>query len=251
MRVSLVVATALCACVLGVAACGDDDDDDGGGSTAASTQESPSAGPQTFSETLPPASSKPNVVGGNAPIDQFALNVFSQASAYWSELATANNIPYPPLTAAYLSQPGEACGQPFDPASRLSFLCANTQTGGQVTYSLPQLDQIRTEGGDAAAAFALGWTPAVDINNFVSGNDPIANNQLTDAFWNRTACFEGSWVKWLGDKQILEAGDSQEIDAEVLKTVPGAAPPELKMAAVKFGYDNGPGGCQQQYPDAQ
>ena len=161
------------------AGCGDDDDDTtetGSGGTTTEQQASAEGGEV---KDVEPRTAKPNLVGGDAPIDQFITTVTNDAIAYWEQVFQASQLPYAKPTVNVLTSPGDnGCGGQFDPAKQPFFLCASTG-GSALTYGAPVLDQIRTSNGDGAVAFLSGFGVALDTNDQLSGG-PIANGQQVD-----------------------------------------------------------------------
>jgi predicted metalloprotease len=238
------IAICLAASVALVAAgCGDDDDDttDTGASTQ---QEQPASAEGGTLKDVEPRTSKPNIVGGNAPIDQFITTYANDAISYWEAVFQNSQLPYRKPTAKVLMQAGDdGCGGQFDPVQRPLFFCASQQ-GSTLTYGGPFLDNVRNTTGDAAVAFVAGFGIAEDTNDQLSGN-PVSSGQTPDqTFFQVAGCFTGAWIKNLADKSLLEAGDDQEILNLAVQAVPGATA-DVSKQIVLIGYNEGPAACQE------
>jgi predicted metalloprotease len=227
----------LAACLLAAGAlfaagCGDDDSSDSGSTSETSAK---------ALTDVEPRASKPNIAGGNAPIEELMSNAAGDASNYFNDVFTNSNLTYEAPDVQVVAQQTDSCNGPFDPSSMSISLCA-AEGGSTIYLGGPRLDQIRTDKGDGAAVFLAGFSVAADANDQLSGR-PIANGEQADgAFYQTAACFTGAWIRNLADRTILEAGDDQEIlglAAEFIDQDPNVGP-----AAVQNGYQNGAGACQ-------
>jgi predicted metalloprotease len=227
------LATGLVACLALVAAgCGDDDKSDSG-TTA-------SAAPLT---DVAPRTSKANLVGGNAAIEEFVAKASSDAIAYWGEVFTKSGLQYVTPTATVLAQAADnGCGAQFDPAKQAFFFCASDGAAAKLSFGAPNLDAIRTSNGDGGVAFLVGWAVALDVTDQVSGNPVAKTGEAPPGFLETSACFTGSWIRNLADRNILEAGDDQEILTIAGQALGGDA--TVSADLVKKGFNEGVGACQ-------
>ena len=225
------------------AGCGDDDDDNKSDTGGTTTEQQASAEGGEVKD-VDPRSAKPNLVGGDAPIDQYVTTITTDATAYWEQVFGNSQLPYAKPTVNVLSSAGDnGCGGQFDPTKQPFFLCASTG-GSTLTYGGPVLDQVRTSNGDGAVAFLAGFGVALDANDQLSGG-PIANGeQVDDTFIQVAACFTGAWVRNLADKQILQQGDDAEVLSLAGQFVPGSSA-EISKSVVTLGFNEGAGACQQ------
>lgn len=243
MNIRTIAVCLAASAALVAAGCGDDDDDakkDTGGTT---TEQQASAEGGEIKD-VEPRSAKPNLVGGDAPIADFATTIANDAIAYWEGVFQNSQLPYNKPAVTVLTAPGDnGCGNQLDPAKQPFFLCASPQ-GSKITLGGPVLDQIRTSNGDGAVAFLAGFGVALDTNDQLSGG-PIANGQqVDDVFIQRAGCFTGAWVRNLADKQILQQGDDAEVLSLAGQFVPGSSA-EISKSLVALGFNEGAQACQQ------
>ena len=78
----------LAAGALFAAGCGDDDDSGDSGSTTTAAAETKAL------TDVDPRSSKPNIAGGNAPIDELMGNAAGDASNYWADVFQKSGLTY-------------------------------------------------------------------------------------------------------------------------------------------------------------
>lgn len=232
MTFRYLLASSLTVLVLGIAGCGDDEE-----SGAATPSANTSA---KALKDIEPRATKPNIVGGNAPIAELLNNAAGDAVGYWGQVFQNSNLPYaqPKLNIAS-SVSDDGCGGQFDPSQRPFFLCAG-DTASQINLSAPAMDQIRSAAGDAAVVFLSGLWVAVDTNDQLSGRPLSQGGQIDAQFATTSGCFTGAWIRNLADRQILEAGDDQE----VLKTAEQAIGQGIGAQAVINGFNNGVSACQ-------
>ena len=233
-----------------VAACGDDDEDKQGGTTTttptATQEEQATAKPDTITKDIKPRAAAPNVVGGDAPIEEFAQKSAHDAANYWQKVFDQNGLTYKRPTVNFLTQPGDnGCGGEFDPTQKPYVLCTNPGVPAIVTLSGTQLEEYRSQLGDASVSFLAGYGVTLDATDQLYGS-PLANGkEVPDAFANVAVCFTGAWLRNVGDRELLEAGDSKEVMDVAATFLPG----EIGFGSdvVAFGHDNGGNACQKQY----
>ena len=238
---------------LGVAGCGDDDESKGASgssttATTATTEAKASAEGGTIKD-VEPRTAKPNVAGGNAPIEEFSTNAANDAGNYWEQVFENSQLPYArPTVDVATSTVETGCGQQFDPAKLPFYLCADAAGPSTVTLGAPLLEQARSEVGDAGVAFLAGYGMALDANDQLSGK-PIGNGETVDeAFQQVAACFTGAWIRNLNDRELLEAGDDEEVLALAAQFVPGGGDdPAFGRKVVASGFNNGGETCQSEY----
>lgn len=233
MTLRYLLASSLAVLCLGIAGCGDDEE------SPTSTNTGNTSAAKTLKD-IEPRATKPNVVGGNAPIAELLSNAAGDAVGYWGQVFQNSNLPYEQPKLNIASSPtDDGCGGTFDPAQRPFFLCA-TDAGSTISLSAPAMDKIRSSAGDAAVVFLSGMWVAVDTNDQLQGR-PLSKSGKIDAEFAATAgCFTGAWIRNLADRQILEAGDDQE----VLQTAEQAIGQGIGAEAVKNGFTNGAAACQ-------
>jgi predicted metalloprotease len=228
-------ACALAVAGLAVAGCGDDDEQGSTGTTT--TAENSSA--KTISD-IEPRATKPNIVGGGGPIDQFLTSVGNDAIGYWGQVFQNSNLPYKRPTIRVATAAGDnGCGEQFDPTQRPFFLCLGDQ-GSVITLGAPLLDKVRNGAGDAGVAFLAGFAVAVDTNDQLTGGTLAEGGQIDQQFATTAACFTGAWIRNLADKQLLEAGDDQE----VLRMAEQFIGQGIGAQSVAQGFNQGAGSCQ-------
>ena len=238
MKLRILPLGLLAAVAVVAAGCGSSDNS----STNSSTTSSGGSG-KTITTDLPPRTSKANIVGGNAPIDEFAQKAANDAINFWTQIFQKNNIDYvAPTATVAMSATDNGCGAQFDPTTKAFYLCAS-QDGSKITLGGPFLDTLRTSNGDGAVAFLAGLTAAADANNQLSGN-PLSKGAPDDAFLTTSLCFTGAWIKNLSDRQLLEQGDDAEILDAAGKAF-GGGNPQASADAVKQGFNQGTGSCQK------
>jgi predicted metalloprotease len=235
---------------LALSACGDDDDDkkDSGQSTTttATQQEQQGTAEGATLTDVEPRSAKPNLAGGDAPIDEFINKYVQDAQAYWTQVFQNSNAQYRPpnVTVATQATPTD-CDKEFDPSAGPGvFYCAAEQ-GADLFYGPAFLDGLRGEAGDGGVAFLVGYGVALDANNQVAGNPVGTGKEVGGDFVNLAGCFTGAWIRNLHDREILEDGD----DAEILELAGQFLGEDATVGkkAVILGHDEGVGACQQQY----
>ena len=229
------MATGLVACLALVAAgCGDDDKSDSG------TTASASAKPLT---DVAPRTSKANIVGGNAAIEEFVQKAASDAISYWGDVFTKSGLQYSTPSAQVLAQAADnGCGGQFDPTTQAFFFCASEGGPAKLVFGGPKMDAIRTSNGDGGVAFLAGWAVALDVTDQVSGSPVAKTGQAPPGFLETSACFTGAWIRNLADRQLLESGDDQEILTIAGQALGGDA--TVSADLVKKGYNEGVGACQ-------
>lgn len=236
---------------LGVSACGDDDEDKGGPgtTTTATTQEDQASAEGGTLKDVEPRTAKPNIVGGDAPIEEFATKAANDAANYWEQVFGNSKLPYarPSIEVATAAQ-DNGCGQQFDPAKQPFFLCADPNVAAQITLGGPLLDQARSQVGDGGVAFLAGYALALDANDQLSGK-PVANGQeVGEDFRQVAACFTGAWIRNLNNRELLEAGDDEEVLKLAGQFVPGGnGDPAFGRKVVASGFANGSASCQSAY----
>lgn len=230
--------------VLFAAGCGDDEESGDTASTpTATTETAPARGYATTElKDVEPRTSKPNIAGGNAPIEEFAQRAGNDASDYFGRVFESSQIPYEVPTITVEAAPLTFCDQEFDPAAQAFYLCA-TQGGSEIAYGAERMDAIRSGSGDAAVAFLAGLAVAADANDQLSGRPIAQGEQPTTGFVATATCFTGAWIRNLADRELVEAGDDQEVLAEVAAYFGQDA--QLGQDALKAGFTNGAGSCQQ------
>ena len=225
------------------AGCGDDDDDNKSDTGGATTEQQSSAEGGALND-VEPRSAKPNLVGGSAPITEYAQQIGDDAIAYWEQVFQKSSLPYAKPTVAVLTSPGDnGCGGQLDPAKQPFFLCASAQ-GSKITLGGPVLDQIRTSNGDGAVAFLAGFGVALDTNDQLSGGPISSGQQVDDVFIQRAACFTGAWVRNLADRSVLEQGDDAEVLSLAGQFVPGSSA-DISKSIITLGFNEGAAACQQ------
>jgi predicted metalloprotease len=103
---------------------------------------------------------------------------------------------------------------------------------------------LRSTSGDGEVAFLAGYAAAIDANDQLSGN-PLAGgpDALTSKFHERAVCFTGAWIRNLAERQLLDAGDDQELARAAETFAPyGDVPRQM----LQLGYDEGAAACQEQ-----
>jgi hypothetical protein len=233
------LAGALATCALALAACGDDDEagkTTTGGATEART--TAQVGPL---EDVEPRAARPNIVGGDAPLAEFATRTGDDAVNYFEEVFAASGVPYAVAEIDLVEGPREVCGQPFDPEQYLIYRCASP-TSTLIALSGPRLERIRAGGGDAAVAFIAGFAVAIDASDQIvteEGGPPPPPDELA----RQNACFVGAWIRNVGERRLLEAGDDKEIATAAVQMVSPQAP-RSALEAVQDGYDQGIARCR-------
>jgi predicted metalloprotease len=230
-------ACALAVAGLAVAGCGDDEEPSSNGGTT-TAENSTSANLEDIKD-IEPRASKPNIVGGSGPIDEFLTTVGNDAIAYWGKVFEASDIPYQPPTINVLTTPGDnGCGEEFDPTKRPFFLCLSGE-GSTISLGAPLLDRVRNAAGDAGVGFLAGYAVAVDTVDQLLDRPLAKGAELDQEFAALSACFTGSWIRNLNDRELLEAGDDQE----VLKMAELFIGEDVGADAVALGFNEGAAGC--------
>lgn len=192
---------------------------------------------------IEPRTSKANIVGGDAPIEEFAQRAANDATGYWDALFTKNDLTYAkPATAVATQATDNGCGDQFDPAAKPFFLC-ETESGGTITLGGPTLDSVRNGNGDAAVVFLIGFAVALDANDQLKGRPTAKGEKPDGAFVSTAACFTGAWIRNLADRNVLEAGDDAEV-LDIAGKALGNGDVTVPQNLVKQGYSNGVGSCQ-------
>ena len=116
--------------LLGVAGCGDDDDEkDSAGTTTTATTATGEAQASAEGGTLKdvePRSAKPNIAGGNAPIEEFSTNAANDAGNYWEQVFQNSQLPYArPAVEVATGTVETGCDQQFDSTQLPFYLCAD------------------------------------------------------------------------------------------------------------------------------
>jgi predicted metalloprotease len=189
-----------------------------------------------------PRTAKANIVGGDAPIAEFAEKMAIDAMKYWSGVFAASKIDYvqPNLTVA-TAPATNPCGNDYLPDGAQAVYICSKDGKGYLFLGAPALDALRTSNGDGAAAFAVGVDVAFDVVDQLSGRPlAVAEPHPDAAFVSRTACFTGSWIRHLSDQQILEEGDGAEVLAALPKFL-GDGPTFIED--VNRGFSGGVGRC--------
>lgn len=225
----------LAACALAFAACGGDDDDGRRTETSASTQTQTTAqrGPL---EDVEPRAAKPNIVGGDAPLAEFVTRSADDAVNYFEEVFAANGIEYLSAEITVVEKVGEFCGQPFDPEDYPIYNCWGPTTT-DIALSGPRLDRLRTSAGDGAVAFLAAYAVAADAIDQIVRSEGT-NMPPDDVLAHQTACFVGAWIRNVGDRRLLEAGDEREFALQAIRMVSPTAP-KSALGALQDGYDDG------------
>ena len=226
------------------AGCGEDEDSGDTASTPTTTTETtPARGYATTALTdVEPRTSKPNIAGGNAPIEEFAQRAGNDASDYFGRVFESSQIPYEVPTISVESETIDFCEQQFDPAAQAFYLCA-TQGGSEIAFGAPRMEELRSGAGDAAVAFLAGLAVAADANDQLSGRPIAQGEQPTAGFIATATCFTGAWVRNLADRELVEAGDDEEVLAAAADYFGSDA--QLGQDALRTGYTEGAGACQQ------
>jgi hypothetical protein len=189
-----------------------------------------------------PRSAKPNIVGSDAPLAEFLTRTGDDVVNYFEEVFAANGLPYAVAEIDVVEQRREFCGRPFDPEEYLIYRCGSP-TGTGIALSGPRIGRIRDRSGDAAAAFIAAFGVAIDASDQIAeeeGGEPPP----PDVVARQNACFVGAWIRNIGDRRLLEAGDDQEIAAAAVEMVSPQAP-RSALQAVQDGYDKGIGRCRE------
>jgi predicted metalloprotease len=251
VNVSRIIVCLAATAALALSACGDDDDESkGGGSTATTaTQEQQQGSASGAALTdVEPRSAKPNLAGGDAPIESFVNQYADDAVSYWRQVFENSQQQYQQPTVTVVTSGTGSCGaDTFDPAKGPGiFFCASDQSAAELFYGPAFLSGLREQAGDGAVAFLVGFAAAADANNQVSGNPIGGQQEVGDDFFQLSGCFTGAWIRNLNDRQVLQEGDDQEILNLAGQFLPGADETVGKKA-VALGHDSGVGACQQQY----
>jgi predicted metalloprotease len=236
MSLRTIAAGVLATASLFAAGCGDDDS----GSSSSGSTATTAAKAKALTDVAPRAA-KANVVGGDAPIGEFARNAAGDAVNYWTAVFEKSGVTYAQPSVNVLETVGDnGCGEDFDPDAKPFFLCAEEGAGTKISLGGSGLDGLRTSNGDAAVVFLAGLAVALDANDQLSGN-PIVNGQgFSDEFVAEATCFVGAWIRNLDDRKILEAGD----DAEILDAAGKAIDATVGPDQIKEGFTNGVSACQ-------
>ena len=217
------------------AGCGDDKKSDSSSTSSGSSK--------TIKTDVAPRTSKANIVGGDAAIEESAQKAANDAASYWDALFTKNNLTYAkPATAVATQATDNGCGAQFDPAAKPFYLC-EAQDGATITLGGPTLDSIRNSNGDGAVVFLIGFAVALDANDQLSGRPTAKGTKPDGAFVSTAACFTGAWIRNLADRNILEAGDDAEV-LDIAGKALGNGDVTVPQGLVKKGFSSGAAACQ-------
>jgi predicted metalloprotease len=239
MSLRTIAAGALVAASLFAVGCGDDDS--GSSSSGSTAMTAPVTGKAKALTDVAPRAAKANVVGGDAPIAEFARNAAGDAVTYWTAVFEKSGVTYAQPSVNVLEAVGDnGCGEDFDPDAKPFFLCAEDGAGTKISLGGSGLDGLRTSNGDAAVVFLAGLAVALDANDQLSGNPIVNGKGFSDEFVAEATCFVGAWIRNLDDRKILEAGD----DAEILDAAGKAIDATVGPDQIKEGFTNGVSACQ-------
>jgi hypothetical protein len=235
---------------LAFTACGEDDEEKGGsttGTTATAGTTTSGAAPAegaTLDKSVPPLAAAPNVAGGDAPIDKFVRDYAEQAVGYWVEVFGENGLTYARPAVDVAKAPTRCGSEQFDPAESIYAICRNG-SATRLVYGGPALTKARDRLGDAAVAFISGYGASLDALDQIEGR-PLAKQQpVGDKFTYGAVCFTGAWIAHITKKNLLQAGDNQELLSTVERIVPGQTDLGVSLGQdlLANGLTNGAGAC--------
>lgn len=224
---------------LALAGCGAKEKETGGGGTSPATTQ---AGGDKPLKDVEPRAAKPNIVGGDAPPEEFVRTAANDAIGYWRSVFEASGIQYGEPTVTFVE--GAAVeGCPGAERSRQLFQVCAGPDGNEIAIALGYLKLMRASAGDAGVAFLAGYAVSIDTNDQLSGAPLAAGaDALSPRFHQRAVCFTGAWIRNLGERSLLEAGDGEEIARAANGT---AREVELRGEMLQLGYDEGAPACQE------
>ena len=234
MRARTAIA-ALAACALVAAGCGGGDDDDATRTAARTTAEG-----GTLKADVEPRANRPNIRGGDAPIEEFVDRVSGDVINYFEQAFTANGLPYEVAEVRVVKQAERFCGQHFDPRFQLYFYCWIPTTTA-MAISGPRIEAVRLKAGDAGAAFLTAFVVAMDANAKLGPNPWAPNSNVGPEFDQQATCFVGAWIRNVNDRQLLDAGDLAEVE-EGVGLIAGTR--TVNQRALELGYNEGITQCR-------
>jgi hypothetical protein len=194
----------------------------------------------------------PKVRGSGVPLPQFLDTVSNDLATYWQKVFNAGKLQFPKTTQAIVTASAESACGPIDGAENPPVYCPADQTiylpvGYFQTKVLPI--------GDAAAVTLIGLMWGYRVQDAVGAFKAVQSGQRTGLDVNLGAiCFAGSYMSTVAERNLLEAGDVDEILKTAAATADQGTPPDVskskgtapqRIAAFRIGFSRGAPACQR------
>jgi predicted metalloprotease len=194
----------------------------------------------------------PKVRGSDVPMAQFLDTVSNDVATYWQKVFNNSKFQFPKTTQAIVNGSASSpCGT-ISGADGPPQYCVSDQTLYlPVGYFQNKVAPI----GDAATVTLVGLLWGYRVQDALGAFRAVKSGQRRGLEVNLGAiCFAGSYMATVANRNLLEAGDVQEILKTAAVTGDQGTPPDVnnskgtpdqRVAAFRIGFARGASACQR------
>jgi predicted metalloprotease len=194
----------------------------------------------------------PKVRGSDVPMAQFLDTVSNDVATYWQKVFNNSKLRFPKTTQAVVSGSATSpCGTISGAAGPPRY-CPTDQT---IYLPVGYFETKVAPIGDAATVTLIGLLWGYRMQDAFGAFKAVQSGQRRGLEVNLGAiCFAGAYMANVANRNLLEAGDVQEILKTAAVTGDQGTPPDVnnskgrpdqRVAAFRIGFSRGPAACQR------